>query len=119
MHHDHGQRHARRRGQIFIAWQSGAQVRAQQKAGHAGVDEHGHRRLPAEGGEHEGAVPLPGAGHHQHWGRGVGGQRATDGDVHKQHTQRQVLQSFGDMGTKDLRAQHQGRNRHGSRLGDQ
>ena len=48
--------------------------------------------------DHEGAVPAPGAGHHQHRRRGVRGERAADRDVDEQHAERAVLEPFGYAG---------------------
>ena len=95
------------------------QVPAQGQRTCRGVHQHGQRGLPAKGGEHEGAVPAPGGGHHQHRGRGIRGERAADGHIDEQHAQRQVLEPLWHTCTEDLRGQHESGNGHGGGLGDE
>lgn len=94
-------------------------MRAQQQGDDGRVEAHRHRGAPAEGGGHEGAVPAPGAGHHQHRRRGIGGEGAADRDVDEQDAERAVLHPLGNAGPEHLGRQHQGRQRHRGRLGDQ
>ena len=83
------------------------------------VDEHRDRCFPAEGGEHEGAVPMPRRRDHQHRRCGIGAQGPADRDVDEQDADRQVLDALRHVRSEDLRREHQGRDRHRCRLGDE
>ena len=96
-----------------------AQMLAKKESRDGGIEHHRGRSLPSEGGEHEGAVPLPGFRHHQHWRRRKIGQRSSDGDVDEQNAKCEVLQSLRHPFLKDSRSQHQRRDRHRRRLGDE
>ncbi|MCY1533014.1 hypothetical protein D9M68_683200 [compost metagenome] len=95
------------------------QMLAKCKGGNGGVRKNSQCSLPAKGGEHESAVPLPGRSDHQHrWG-GVGSQGPTDRHVDEQHAQGEVFHCFGYLRSEDLWREHQCRNGHGRWLRDQ
>ncbi|MCY1234960.1 hypothetical protein D9M72_475590 [compost metagenome] len=95
------------------------QMLAKCEGGNGGVRKDSQCSLPAKGGEHESAVPLPGRSDHQHrWG-GVGSQGPTDRHVDEQHAQSEVFHCFGYLRSEDLWREHQCRNGHGRWLRDQ
>ena len=83
------------------------------------VDPYGNGGFPAKCAGHERAVPVPFGRDHQHRRRGKRCQGAADGNIHKEHAQRQVFDLLGQAPHKQQRAQGQSRHRHGGRFGDE
>ncbi len=92
---------------------------AKQKGNDSRIDQDCKSCLPSKMRRHMNAIPMPGGSHHQHRRRGKRGQRATDGDIHKEHAESAVFQPLRDPLSKHLRSQHECGQRHGSRLGNQ
>ena len=116
MHGHHAQRHGRLR---IAALRCCRQMAAHAPGRNAGVDQDGNHRFPAKVAQHEGAVPAPGRSDHQHRRRCIGGERAANGDIDEEHTQRQVLEAGGHQRGEHQRRQGQCGNGHRGRLGDQ